>query len=54
MASLEVKVDRIIRAKELHGLTGINRSSIWRYEKKGQFPKRVALGAKSVGSLLSR
>lgn len=41
--------DRIIRAKEVVKMTGLSRTTIWRLEKKGTFPKRVSLGAGSVG-----
>ncbi|MFQ3247550.1 MAG: putative DNA-binding transcriptional regulator AlpA [Arenicella sp.] len=45
--------ERIIRAKEVHNITGLSRTSIWRHEKKGTFPKRVQLGESSVGWKLS-
>lgn len=45
--------DRIIRAKEVESLTGLSRVTIWRYENKGQFPRRVSLGASSVGWKMS-
>lgn len=41
--------DRIIRSKELHSLTGLSRTTIWRLERKRQFPARVVLGANSIG-----
>ena len=42
-------VDRIIRAKEVQDLTGLSRTTRWRFENKGEFPRRVSLGAISVG-----
>ena len=41
--------DRIIRTKEVQSLTGLSRTSIWRLERKGEFPARVPLGTGSVG-----
>ncbi|MGH1540666.1 MAG: helix-turn-helix transcriptional regulator [Arenicella sp.] len=45
--------DKIIRDKEVQGMTGLSRTTIWRKEKKGEFPKRVPLGKVSVGWKLS-
>lgn len=39
----------IIRLPEVRARTGLSRSEIYRREAIGQFPKRVALGARSVG-----
>ncbi|MDA3969740.1 MAG: AlpA family transcriptional regulator [Desulfobulbaceae bacterium] len=41
--------ERIVRAKELHELTGLSRTTIWRMERKGEFPSRVPLSGNSVG-----
>ena len=41
--------ERIIRTKELLELTGLSHTTIWRMEKAGTFPKRVALGEASIG-----
>ena len=41
--------DKIIRVKEVLGLTGLSRTTLWRLEKKGQFPARLPLSAGSVG-----
>lgn len=41
--------ERIVRAKELHELTGLSRTTIWRMERKGEFPTRVPLSGNSVG-----
>jgi len=46
-------IGRIIRAKELQDITGLSRTTIWRLENKDQFPRRVSLGANSVGWRLS-
>lgn len=45
--------DRIIRAKEVQNMTGLSRTTLWRFEKNGKFPARVGLGASSVGWKLS-
>lgn len=47
------EVDRIIRAKEVQELTGLSRTTLWRFENKGEFPRRVSLGASTVGWKLS-
>lgn len=39
----------IIRLNEVRARTGLSRSEIYRREALGQFPKRVKLGARSVG-----
>lgn len=41
--------DRIIRSKEVQGITGLSRTTIWRMERTGKFPDRVSLGVGSVG-----
>lgn len=45
--------DRILRAHEVQQIVGISRSTIWRLERKGQFPARLPLGTGSVGWLKS-
>ncbi len=51
--NVEKTPDRIIRAKEVHKLTGLSRTTLWRLEQKDNFPKRVSLGGQSVGWKLS-
>ncbi len=41
--------DRIIRSQEVQSFTGLSRTTIWRLERMGKFPNRVALGPGSVG-----
>ncbi len=41
--------ERIIRSQEVKEITGLSRTTIWRLERKGEFPSRVALSEKSVG-----
>lgn len=45
----EEYIMKIIRLKEVMGLTGLARSTVYKYVKEGQFPKQVCLGARSVG-----
>ena len=40
---------RIIRKPELAGIIGLSDVTVWRMEKAGKFPKRIQLGANSVG-----
>ena len=37
----------------LQEITGLSRTTIWRLENKGQFPRKVTLSANSVGWRLS-
>lgn len=41
----------ILRTAKLQTYVGLSRTTIWRLEKSGQFPKRVRLGQNSVGRL---
>jgi len=40
---------RIMRLKEVKEVTGLSKTTIYRFEKEGRFPKRVSLGSRSVG-----
>ena len=42
-------IDHILRAKEVQAMTGLSRTTLWRMENKGEFPRRVSLGTGSVG-----
>ncbi|MCX5888449.1 MAG: AlpA family phage regulatory protein [Deltaproteobacteria bacterium] len=45
---------QIIREKEIVKITGLSRTSIWRKQRDGSFPKRVRLGSgRAVGWLRS-
>ncbi|WP_299980052.1 AlpA family transcriptional regulator [Desulfobacula sp.] len=48
-----METNRIIRKPELFKLIGVSDTTIWRWEKDGLFPKRVALGPNSSGWLES-
>lgn len=39
----------LIRINEVKARTGLSRSEVYRRESLGQFPRRVLLGARSVG-----
>ncbi len=39
----------LLRLPEVKSRTGLSRSEIYRREAIGQFPRRVSLGARSVG-----
>jgi len=41
MSSVFKSDKRLIRIKELKEITGLSRSTIWRREKEGVFPKRL-------------
>ena len=45
--------DSFIRWPQVKAITGLSRTTVWRLEKAGQFPKRRSLGAHSVGWLQS-
>ncbi|MDX2469735.1 MAG: AlpA family phage regulatory protein [SAR324 cluster bacterium] len=45
--------EQIIRCPKLKSLTGLSRTTIWRLERKGVFPKRVQISARAVGWKLS-
>jgi prophage regulatory protein len=40
---------RLIRLPEVLSRTGVSAMTIWRWEKKGLFPRRLRIGANSVG-----
>ncbi|SBT11947.1 AlpA family transcriptional regulator [Vibrio celticus] len=39
---------RLLRLKEVIQVTGISRSSLYKYLNEGQFPPPISLGARSV------
>ena len=40
---------QIVRMKDVVFTTGLSKTTIYGLEKEGNFPKRVSLGARSVG-----
>ena len=43
----------LIRIREVRRRTGFSRSTIWRLERRGEFPRRVKLGPNSVAWYLA-
>ena len=40
---------QILRGPAVMEMTGLSRTSIWRRERRGDFPRRIRLGPNSVG-----
>ena len=40
---------RIMRLDEVKKITGLSKASIYRFEKNGDFPKKVNIGKRSIG-----
>ncbi|MBN2808627.1 MAG: AlpA family phage regulatory protein [Deltaproteobacteria bacterium] len=53
MANPQEKTEQILRPKDLTLMLGISRTSLWRLDRDDSFPKRVTLGARSIGWKLS-
>ena len=48
------QTDRIIRTPAVLAMIGnCSRSSVWRWEKAGEFPKRIKIGTRAMGWKLS-
>ena len=45
--------EKILRPKDLIKMLGISRTSLWRLEREGCFPKHLQLGVRSIGWKLS-
>lgn len=41
-------MSRLLRQEEVERRTGLSRTTIWRRERAGRFPRRVKLGDNSV------
>jgi len=39
----------ILNAKQLVNKIGLSRTTIWRMENRGEFPKRIALSPRRIG-----
>ena len=46
-------MDRVIRERACREATGLSRTTRWRMEKKGDFPRHLRLSANAVGWLES-
>ena len=44
---------RLIRIAEVQRITGLSRTTIWRRERAGDFPRRRRLGSNSVAWVLA-
>lgn len=53
MTNPTTPADRIIRKPELLARVGLSDPTIWRLERKNQFPRRLRLGGNSCGWLES-
>lgn len=42
-------VGQILRVNDVTELLGVDRSTLWRWEKSGHFPRRRRLGPRTVG-----
>lgn len=40
---------KLVFSKELHSLTGLSLRWIYTLEQRGEFPKRIRLGARRIG-----
>jgi len=45
--------EQIIRPRNIPTITGLSRTTIWRLERAGDFPKRIKLSAGACGWRLS-
>lgn len=41
--------ERILRLDEVTQMVGVSRTTLWRMERKGDFPARIPLSSRSVG-----
>ena len=41
--------ERILRLEEVTKMVGLSRTTLWRMERKGEFPARIPLSNRSVG-----
>jgi prophage regulatory protein len=41
--------ERVLRRPEVEALTGLSRSTLYSWMKRGDFPRPVALGTRAVG-----
>lgn len=45
--------DQFLRWPQVHNLTGLSRSTVWRLERLDRFPKRRTISSRCVGWKLS-
>jgi prophage regulatory protein len=44
---------QIIRFPKVHEITSLSRTTVWRLEHEGRFPRRLIIGSRGVGWLLN-
>ncbi|EAW9081557.1 AlpA family phage regulatory protein [Salmonella enterica] len=47
------ETERLVREEERRKMTGLSRSTVWRLEREGSFPKRKQTGKNSCAWLMS-
>lgn len=47
------ETERLVREEERRKMTGLSRSTVWRLEREGVFPRRKYTGKNSCGWLMS-
>jgi len=47
--NLDLNIDRFIKERECLKITGLSRTTRWRLEKNGQFPKRYKISNRLTG-----
>jgi prophage regulatory protein len=53
MSESNINQDRIVREPECERITGLERTTRYRLEQRGEFPKRIRLSANAIGWRLS-
>lgn len=48
-----MELDRFIREDEVRRITGLSRTSRWRLERRGEFPRRRRISGNAIGWLAS-
>ncbi len=48
-----LQIDRLLREPEVAQLTGLSRTTRWRMERRGEFPRRHRISRNAVAWLLS-
>ena len=52
-SAVDLNQPGFIKFREVRQVTGLSRTSVWRMERRGEFPARRLLSARSVGWLAS-
>ena len=54
MKNTTADLDRFLREAEVRRITGLSRTTRWRMERRGEFPRRRILSRNAVGWLASQ